>query len=57
MEEKYCPGLEFRTFVFNKKKQRCTTDDTYSPKSQCFCRNIRTGISENTALYIQRKRI
>jgi hypothetical protein len=38
MEEKYCPGLEFRTFVFNKKKQRCTTDDTYSPKSQCICR-------------------
>lgn len=37
MTEKYCPGLEFRTFVFNKKKQRCTTDDTYSPKSQCIC--------------------
>lgn len=38
MKEKYCPGLEFRTFVLNKKKQRCTTDDTYSPKSQCICR-------------------
>ena len=40
MTEKYCPGLEFRTFVFNKKKQRCTTDDTYSPKSQCSSEDL-----------------
>ena len=40
MEEKYCPGLELRTFVLNRMKQRCATDDTYSPNSQCICRKI-----------------
>lgn len=44
MGEKYCPRLEFRTFVSDKKEQRCAADYTYSPKSQCICRK---GNSQN----------
>ena len=37
MMKNHCPGLEFRIFVRDKIEQGCTTDNTFSIKSQSSC--------------------